>query len=316
VAHLRHTRDANARRSIRPALVALPVALAATASAVTLGVVLQGSAAPDSARERASLSVAARELDPARTEPSVEPGADTGADTGTTGATEAPSISRSDARALGPVKTVEKAPNLMDRKVTRAAIRTAKAAGTTLWTTDALNLWTRPGDNAEQDGELEAGKQVLVTGRTLWGREEVVVQGKPRWVTEGYLSEDEPVGAGAGLSMAPCPDGSVENGLTDRAVYVYRSVCHAFPEISTYGGWDNHGEHASGRALDIMTSDVTLGTAIADFLREHAAELDLYDVIWRQHIFTQERAGEGWRSMSDRGSTTANHYDHVHVSTY
>jgi hypothetical protein len=27
------------------------------------------------------------------------------------------------------------------------------------------------------------------------------------------------------------------------------------------------------------------------------------------------RASEGWRYMEDRGSTTANHYDHVHVST-
>ena len=49
-------------------------------------------------------------------------------------------------------------------------------------------------------------------------------------------------------SMEPCPDGSVESGLTDNAVYVYRSVCNAFPEITSYGGWSSHGEHASGRA--------------------------------------------------------------------
>ena len=36
--------------------------------------------------------------------------------------------------------------------------------------------------------------------------------------------------------MAPCPDPGVENGLTSNAVYVYRSVCHAFPQITTYGG--------------------------------------------------------------------------------
>ena len=65
---------------------------------------------------------------------------------------------------------------------------------------------------------------------------------------------------------------------------VYRSVCHAFPQITSYGGWDNHGEHSSGRALDIMTSDVALGTAIAEFLRSHAAELHLYDILWRQDL--------------------------------
>jgi hypothetical protein len=116
--------------------------------------------------------------------------------------------------------------------------------------------------------------------------------------------------------MAPCPDPSVENGLTEGAVYVYRSVCHAFPQITSYGGWDNHGEHSSGKALDIMTSDVELGTAIAEFLQAHASELHLFDILWRQHIWTPVRASEGWRLFADRGSATANHFDHVHVSVY
>ena len=114
--------------------------------------------------------------------------------------------------------------------------------------------------------------------------------------------------------MAPCPDPGVESGLTANAVYVYRSVCHAFPQITSYGGWDNHGEHSSGRALDIMTSDVALGNAIAEFLRAHASELHLYDILWRQQIWTPVRAAEGWRTFPSRGSATANHYDHVHVS--
>jgi hypothetical protein len=108
----------------------------------------------------------------------------------------------------------------------------------------------------------------------------------------------------------------VESGLTASAVRVYRSVCHAFPQITRYGGRDNHGEHRSGRALDIMTSDVQLGNAIAAYLQGHAAELNLFDVIWRQRIWTSQRAGDGWRSMSNRGSATANHFDHVHVSVY
>ena len=155
-----------------------------------------------------------------------------------------------------------------------------------------------------------------MTGRKAADRVEVVVDGKARWVTAGYLSDEKPVAAAAGLSMAPCPDPSVENGLTSNAVYVYRSVCHAFPQITSYGGWDAHGEHSSGRALDIMTSDVTLGTAIAEFLRSHASELHLYDILWRQRIWTPVRASEGWRTFPSRGSATANHYDHVHVSTY
>jgi hypothetical protein len=199
--------------------------------------------------------------------------------------------------------------------MSKAAVAAAVAAATkTQWTTDDLNIWNQPGDKAKQLGELAAGKKVLVTGREMWGRTEVVVKGEARWVTDGYLSEDKPVAAAAGLSMEPCPDMGVENRLTPGAVYVYRSVCHAFPQITTYGGWDAHGEHASGKALDIMTSDVELGTAIAEFLQSHASELDLYDIIWRQHIWTPVRASEGWRFMPSRGSATANHYDHVHVS--
>jgi hypothetical protein len=114
--------------------------------------------------------------------------------------------------------------------------------------------------------------------------------------------------------MAPCPDGSVENNLTPGAVYVYRSVCHAFPQITSYGGWAPRGEHASGKALDIMTTDKALGDQIAAFLQAHAAELNLYDVIWWDRIWTPVRAAEGWRAYGDHGSPTANHMDHVHVS--
>ncbi len=199
---------------------------------------------------------------------------------------------------------------------TALAVRKAEQKGTKLWTTAELNLWTQSGADAVQVGEIAASRQVLVTGRQAGDRVEIVVAGKSRWVTDGYLSEDKPLGVGAGLSMAPCPDPGVESGLTSNAVYVYRSVCHAFPQITSYGGWDNHGEHSSGRALDIMTSDVTLGTAIADFLRAHASELHIYDILWRQHIWTPVRAGEGWRLFASRGSATANHYDHVHVSVY
>ena len=51
-----------------------------------------------------------------------------------------------------------------------------------------------------------------------------------------------------------------------------------------------------------MTSDVALGNAIAAFLQQHASELHLYDILWRQHIWTPVRASEGWRLFADRGS--------------
>lgn len=190
-----------------------------------------------------------------------------------------------------------------------------------LWTTADLDLRATPTENARVLGEVEAITRVPVTGKRSNGYAQVVVRRDGArtiaWVTAEYLAAKKPEKpTELPLSGQPCPDGSVENGLTADAVRVYRAVCHAFPQITSYGGWDDHGEHASGRAIDIMTSDVALGDAIADYLLAHASELNLYDIIWRQRIWTQERSGEGWRSMSDRGSATANHYDHVHVSVY
>jgi hypothetical protein len=289
VAEHRHKREPSARRKPRAALVAAPIALLATGSAVTLGV-LSSSPVRDIpvAQDTSSISGATR-------------------DTTTASRSESRLDSRKEQKALQ--KAVDRSARVV---ATRVAVR---KADTRLWTTTILNLWTGSGDEATKTGELEAGKRVLVTGRRAADRVEVVVDGESRWVTEGYLSEEKPVAAAAGLSMAPCPDPGVESGLTDDAVYVYRSVCHAFPQITSYGGWDAHGEHSSGRALDIMTSDVELGDAIAEFLQSHSAELNLYDILWRQRIWTPVRASEGWRYLPSRGSATANHYDHVHVST-
>jgi hypothetical protein len=154
----------------------------------------------------------------------------------------------------------------------------------------------------------------------------VLISDRVRYVNADYLSAKKPEepeqsgGAGAaatgGISQAACADGSsIESGLTAGAVRMYRAVCAAFPALSVYGGWDNHGEHTSGRAIDFMTyGDSALGQAVAEWLRAHAGELNLYNVIWAQRIYTPERGAEGWRWMEDRGSATANHYDHVHAS--
>ncbi|HET6167122.1 MAG TPA: SH3 domain-containing protein [Marmoricola sp.] len=206
-----------------------------------------------------------------------------------------------------------------DRQVV-AALIDPRVTGR-LWTTVDLDLRATPDENARVLGELKAITRVRVTGERSGGFAQIIQRNNGTrtvaWVTAEYLVPRKPTDpAHLGLSDAPCPDGSVENGLTAGAVHVYRSVCHAFPQITRYGGWDAHGEHSSGKALDIMTDDVQLGNAIAAFLQAHASELDIFDVIYRQRIWTTQRAGDGWRSMPDRGSPTANHMDHVHVSVY
>jgi hypothetical protein len=194
--------------------------------------------------------------------------------------------------------------------------------------TAALNLWPAPREKGKPLDVLPSGGKVATTGVKKSGFAQILYAGQVRWVNAEYLSEKKPVpetddsgssssssAPATGVSTAPCPDGSgTESGLTSSAVTLYRAVCNAFPALTTYGGYSAHGEHASGRAIDFMVSDSGLGQQVADWARAHASELNLYDVIWQQHIWTPERSSEGWRSMPDRGSPTANHFDHVHIS--
>jgi hypothetical protein len=139
-----------------------------------------------------------------------------------------------------------------------------------------------------------------------------VLDGEARWVTTGYLSAEEPFALGG-----ECTNGtSVPSGVSENVAKVHAAVCAEFPEISVYGTLrGGGGDHSIGRAVDIMVSGER-GWQVAEFVREYYAELGVSYVIYAQNIWSVERGGEGWRPMEDRGSTTANHYDHVHVSTY
>lgn len=191
------------------------------------------------------------------------------------------------------------------------------------YSTAALNLWKSPREHGKV-GVVDPGTRLVVTGKTIGGWAEVLTgthHEAVRYVNADYLADHKPKPAtgGAvvsGLSSAACIHGSsVESGLTSSAVAVYRAVCAAFPTPSTYGGLDGHGEHVDGRAIDITVAG-DLGWSIAEWLRANSAALHIRDVMFAQHIWTPERSAEGWRTFADRGSATANHYDHVHVAVY
>ncbi len=217
--------------------------------------------------------------------------------------------------AAAPTRDPQERTMSVSRSIDRTPLARPTAVGK-LWTTAPLDVRLQPKEHARTAGVIPSGKHVAVTGRRSHGYAQVVVGLSARWVTADYLSKKKELQPGSkGLVDRPCPGTSgVESGLTSGAVRVYRAVCNNFPQITQYGGYAARGEHASGKAIDIMTSDTSLGDQIAAFLQRNAGALDLYDIIWHQHIWTPVRSSEGWRSMSDRGSETANHYDHVHVS--
>jgi len=204
--------------------------------------------------------------------------------------------------------------------------------------TAPLNLWEAPKEKGKPLDVLAEGDKVALTGVRKASFAQILFDGQIRWVHRQYLADKMPkpptpdsASAGSasdgssssgssaastgGLSSAPCADGSgTESGLTSSAVRLFRAACAAFPALSSYGGYDGHGEHASGRAIDFMVTDASLGQALADWARANSSQLGIFDVIWSQRIWTPVRSSEGWRSMSDRGSSTANHFDHVHIS--
>ncbi|HWD83650.1 MAG TPA: SH3 domain-containing protein [Kribbella sp.] len=204
---------------------------------------------------------------------------------------------------------------------TRAAqdLQAPKVTGTKYTTTD-VNLWSLPLTGILLD-VLPKGTKVSVTGKVDGLYAEVVSDGKSRWVKAQYLSATKPVADVVGtISQAACKSGSaMEDGLTPDAIRVHRAICAMYPDITSYGGLragDTGSEHATGHAIDIMINSSSEGQAIADWLKANYKKLGVSQLIWEQHIWTVQRSSEGWRAMPDRGSATANHMDHVHVSVY
>jgi hypothetical protein len=77
------------------------------------------------------------------------------------------------------------------------------------------------------------------------------------------------------------------------------------------GARGNVSDHPKGLALDFMCSK-SAGDSLAAYAVANHKQLNITYVIWRQRIWSINHPG--WRTMEDRGSPTANHMDHVHVS--
>jgi hypothetical protein len=305
VADPRHKRDTNARpknpsktktknkKKYPVGLIAAPVALTATLASVAVGVLASTPETHDmvASSNQNAIGNLTRDDD---------------------------SVSRSSGRAsfdsdkLASLAAFQKKQNAAELAATRKAIRGATEKR---WATADLNLWTAADDAARNVGLLDFGKRVLVTGRTDNGRAEIVVDNEARWVTADYLSDEKPEEGPPGIGGA-CTNGtSVPSGVSPNIVKVHEAVCAAFPDITSYGTFRGDGEHSQGLAIDIMVSGDE-GYAVRDFVRAHYSELGVNYIIYSQQIWSVDRSGEGWRGMSDRGSTTANHYDHVHVTMY
>ena len=200
-----------------------------------------------------------------------------------------------------------------------------------MYIASSANVRTGPGSDYDVRTTLDAGLAVTITNVISNGWQQISYKGRAGWVKSDLLTSKKPEtpstspssesggsgsggGASSGGTCSSSSAKSIESGLTSKSISVLHAVCAAFPDVKSYGGYRNDsGYHGQGRAIDVMVSG-DRAWEIARWLRENAKSLGVIEVIHAQKIWTTQRSSEGWRSMSDRGSATANHYDHVHIS--
>jgi hypothetical protein len=120
---------------------------------------------------------------------------------------------------------------------------------------------------------------------------------------------------------------TIGDNITPRMREVRDEVDRRFGPFSAIGCYrpGSDGEHPLGRACDFMLStggvmpaagSVQKGYDIAAWAQANAARLGIMYIIYRQRIWDVRMTSSGWVPMENRGSITANHYDHVHISVF
>lgn len=112
-----------------------------------------------------------------------------------------------------------------------------------------------------------------------------------------------------------------ERGMQVQTILAGRAISKRFPQIKEMGGVraDSLKWHPNGLAIDVMipnygTPEATaLGNRIVDFVFANADRFGLEYVIWQRMY----RPAKGTpHLMADLGNDDANHFTHVHISTY
>jgi hypothetical protein len=101
--------------------------------------------------------------------------------------------------------------------------------------------------------------------------------------------------------------GRVKPWVRDAARFL--SCLYDEPDLIGVAHRSRDSDHPRGLAVDLMVRGER-GDRIAECALANQDELGVDYVIWEQRV----NHGDGWDRMSDRGSDTENHYDHVHIS--
>ncbi|WP_232549837.1 SH3 domain-containing protein [Propioniciclava soli] len=216
------------------------------------------------------------------------------------------------------------------------------------------SLRARATQDSDKLGSLKVGDKIAVTDKVENGYRQVNHDGKVAWVYDELLADTPPVvetpkpvataaassskassgtasaskaSSGTASAAAASSSGSAETytgstsysggsvlGLKPKAMVVYNAVTAKW-SFQSIGGYraSSLSNHQYGGAIDFMTfKDSAKGWAVANYVAANADAFGIDHIIFEQKIWTPYRPY--WRPMADRGSITANHYDHVHVS--
>lgn len=150
-----------------------------------------------------------------------------------------------------------------------------------------------------------------------------------RYEAEKVPEPPEGGGSGGGTGGGPVPErlkGWGFDGATPRMAAIRDEVIANFSLPYEVGCVRNSADdHGTGQACDFMMSaggsmpsgqNRQTGQSVAEYAQSNADRLGVKYVIWEQRIWDSRNPGAGWKQMEDRGSVTANHYDHVHISSF
>lgn len=163
-----------------------------------------------------------------------------------------------------------------------------------------------------------AGEGAMRAGQALLGDQAVTptTEGDPVMPGDGS-TPTLPAQGVPDLGDVTAGKNGVPSGLNDNAARGAAAVRQVFGFDGTIGGLGQRpykSDHPHGNAIDVMTNDdMELGQQVADYFVSNADKLGVKYVIFAQHI-ASAKGGWKWRKMEDRGSRTANHFDHPHIS--
>ncbi|WP_257477017.1 SH3 domain-containing protein [Acidipropionibacterium jensenii] len=210
--------------------------------------------------------------------------------------------------------------------------------GQSLYATTAVRVRSAASTSSTIRGVLAKGQSVVSRGASVNGWTPVTYQGTNAWISTAYLTTSAPSqgsseaggtssGSQSGTSSASAWATLLANGssglsgLRPSAKGIVDRTISQFPQIKTIYGVraDAYPDHPSGHAIDLMmprgASDNALGWTVANYYKAHALELGVQYIMWDKKIWNISRDSEGWRDVADRGGVTANHQDHVHITT-